>query len=175
LSRVLLSAEEACAALLGLAVAERLGFPMFGAEMGRARRKLVDAFPAAERRRLAPLRERILVGAPASEAVRRSYRDPDPKVLGPLQAAIVEERVVAGEYHGATRAPGWRTLEPHAVLINWPAWYLLAWDRDRAGARTFRLDRFRAVQGLESRFRPRPRQLAALALGPGGAPATEGL
>lgn len=172
LSRVLLSAEEACGALLGLAIAERLGLPMFSPDLARARRKLVDAFPAAQRRRLAPLRERILIGAPASHAVRASYHDPDPGVIRPLQAALVEERVVLAEYHGASRGPGPRSLEPHAILINWPAWYLLAWDLDRHAARTFRLDRFRSVRVLEPRFRPRPRQLATEALGPDGVPAT---
>src|SRR5215213_6245955 len=43
LGRVLLSTEEALCALLSLAVSEKLGFPMFAAELPRVRRKLVDA------------------------------------------------------------------------------------------------------------------------------------
>src|SRR5215207_4657926 len=90
LGRVLLSREEALCALLGLAIAEKLGFPLFAAEVTRARRKLADAFPTVERRRLAPLRERIFVGQPASSAVRASYREPDSALMRPLQAAFVE-------------------------------------------------------------------------------------
>jgi biotin operon repressor len=47
LGRVLLARDEALGTLLGLAVAERLGLPMFAAELGRARRRLAGAFPAA--------------------------------------------------------------------------------------------------------------------------------
>ena len=81
LGRVLLSGEEALGTLLALAVAERLGFPMLGAELGRARRKIIDAFPALERRRIAPLRERVFVGPPASAAVRQSYTHPSGAVI----------------------------------------------------------------------------------------------
>jgi len=49
LGRVLLSRDEALCTLLGLAVAEKLGFPMFAPEVARARRKIADAFPTAER------------------------------------------------------------------------------------------------------------------------------
>src|SRR5687767_6512864 len=59
LGRVLLSADEALGTLLTLAIGEKLGLPMFTADLARARRRIVDAFPQRERRRLAPLRERI--------------------------------------------------------------------------------------------------------------------
>src|SRR5919107_3459603 len=68
LGRVLLSRDEALCTLLALAISEKLGFPMFGPEVGRARRRIADAFPAAERRRIAPLRERIFIGQAASPA-----------------------------------------------------------------------------------------------------------
>ncbi|HKH92205.1 MAG TPA: WYL domain-containing protein, partial [Gemmatimonadaceae bacterium] len=141
LGRVLLSREEALCALLGLAIAEKLGFPLFAAEVTRARRKLADAFPTVERRRLAPLRERIFVGQPASSAVRASYREPDSAVMRPLQSAFVETRVVTADYVRDDGAHSTRRLEPHALVINSPAWYLLARDLDRAATRTFRLDR----------------------------------
>lgn len=165
LGRVLLSRDEALCALLALAVAERLGFPMFTADVGRARRRLVDAFPAAERRRLAPLRERIFVGAQASPAVRASYREPPLAPLRRLQAAFVEERVVRVTYARDDGTPLERRLEPHALLINWPAWYLLAFDRLRDEPRTFRLDRFVVVEPEEERFRPRAREMVQAQLG----------
>ncbi len=161
LGRVLLSAEEALAALLSLAIAERLGLPMFSADLSRARRKVVDAFPPLERRRLTPLRERILVGPPASRAVRESYQPPVPAAAHRLQAAFVREHVISGEY---TKQNGERTrrrVEPHAILINWPAWYLLGHDFLRGEPRTFRLDRFVSVEEEPMTFRPRPQILVA--------------
>lgn len=161
LGKVLLSREEALCTLLALAVAERVGFPMFGAEAPRARRKLVDAFPTAERRRIAPLRERILVGQPASAAVRASYVEPAPPVVRRLQAAFVDERVVVAGYAAEDGRVTTRRLEPHVLLVNWPAWYVIGHDHLRGAARTFRLDRFVAVEEQAETFRPRPQEVAA--------------
>lgn len=160
LGKVLLSREEALCTLLGLAIAERLGFPMFGAEVGRARRKIADTFPTAERRRIAPLRERILIGAPASAGVRASYAAPADEPMRRLQSAFVEERLVEAEYAREDGQITTRRLEPHVLLINWPAWYLMAHDLLRGDARTFRLDRFRAVSVMAETFRARPRAIA---------------
>jgi predicted DNA-binding transcriptional regulator YafY len=159
LGRVLLSRDEALCTLLGLAIAEKLGFPMFAADIGRARRKIADAFPTAERRRIAPLRERIFIGAPASPEVRRSYGEPAPAPARRLQIAFVEERLVSAEYVKQGGTPTERRLEPHALVINWPAWYLLAHDHLRDASRTFRLDRFTRVEIEPETFRARPREL----------------
>jgi predicted DNA-binding transcriptional regulator YafY len=111
-----------------------------------------------ERRRIAPLRERIFIGEPASPAVRRSYGEPAALPMRQLQLAFVEERVVRAEYAKESGEPSDRRLEPHALVINWPAWYLMAYDHLRGQSRTFRLDRFLAVTIETETFRARPRQ-----------------
>ena len=48
-----------------------------------------------------------------------------------------------------------RTVEPHGLLAEVPAWYLLCRDRERRAVRMFRLDRMRRARVLEGdRFRP---------------------
>lgn len=169
LNRVLLSSEEALCTLLGLAVSEQLSFPMFSTELARARKKIVDAFPTAERRKIAPLRERVLVGPPASAAVRSSYRPPDAEVMRRLQVAFVRECVFRAGYLRENGDLSTRRIEPHAMAINWPAWYLLGYDHFRADARTFRFDRFVTVELEEgSTFRARPKELAEKCLGEQG-------
>jgi predicted DNA-binding transcriptional regulator YafY len=160
LGRVLLSSEEALCTLLSLAISEKLSFPMFSSDVARARRKIVDAFPTAERKRIAPLRERVFIGRPASTRVQLSYAMPDAKVMRPLQVAFVRETTVRAEYTKETGESTTRRLEPHALLINWPAWYLLGFDHLRGEPRTFRFDRFRAVEIEEgTTFRARPREI----------------
>ena len=156
LSRVLLSVEEALGTLLSLAIAEQFALPMFAPELARARRRIVAAFPAAERRRLTPLRERILVGPPASRAVRESWRPPDPPVTRPLQAAFVRDRMVTIGYVRGNGEQSVRRMEPHAMLLNWPAWYLAGFDHLRGEARVFRLDRIVSVREEPEMFRPNP-------------------
>lgn len=165
LSKVMLSLEEALVTLLSLAIGEKLGLPMFAQELAQARKRIVDAFPAHERRRIAPLRERILVGGSASTAVRASYGEPDGRVMRTLQVAFVRERVVRADYVKENGERVSRRLEPHALLINWPAWYVLGFDLLRAQPRTFRFDRFESVEEETQIFRPRPRALAAAILG----------
>lgn len=160
LGRVQLSREEALGSLLGLAVAEKLAFPMLASGMRTARRKIAGAFPAHDRRLLAPLRSRILVGSPASMAVRNSYTTPAPSVMRSLQAGFVDERVVTIAYLDEQGRATTRRVEPHVLLINWPAWYLLGHDHLRAASRTFRLDRITRVDVEPARFRPRPGDLA---------------
>ncbi|MCE2942600.1 MAG: WYL domain-containing protein, partial [Gemmatimonadota bacterium] len=47
------------------------------------------------------------------------------------------------------------------LLINWPAWYVLAWDLGRGAARTFRVDRLEAATVVDTPFVPRPQTLLA--------------
>lgn len=157
---LLLSRDEALCALLALAVSEKLGFPIFAPEIARARRKIADAFPDAERRRIAPLRERIFIGNNASAAVRASYGRPDPAPIRRLQAAFVEQRVIEVTYAKDNGEHSRRLLEPHALVINWPAWYLVAHDRLRDAVRTFRFDRLVSVTVESETFVSRPRDVA---------------
>lgn len=160
IGKVLLSREEALCTLLGLAIAEKLGFPMFTGDVGRARRKIAAAFPAGERRRIAPLRERILIGAQASAVVRAAYVEPAGGPMRRLQAAFVDERIVTVQYVREDGHASTRRLEPHVLVINWPAWYLMAYDHLRGEPRTFRLDRFASVDIEAEAFRPRPVAIA---------------
>jgi predicted DNA-binding transcriptional regulator YafY len=154
LPRLLLASDEALGALLALAVSERMGFPMFGDALRQARRKLLGAFSTRERAALAPLRERILVAQPASKAVIAGYEPPDPAAARHLQRAFVEARVMTMRYDKPDGASARRRVDPHALLINAPAWYLVAYDHDRRAARTFRMDRIRDVVIGDGQFRP---------------------
>jgi len=166
LGRVLLSSEEALCTLLSLAISEKLSFPMFSSEVARARKKIVDAFPTSERKKIAPLRERIFIGRPASGNVRTTYRTPEPDVMRRLQVAFVREALIRAEYVKESGEFSTRNVEPHAMLISWPAWYLLGFDHLRREPRMFRFDRFRNVEVEErSSFKARPREIAAVLLG----------
>jgi predicted DNA-binding transcriptional regulator YafY len=87
----------------------------------------------------------------------RPRRTPDPTRR--LQVAFEEEWVVQAEYVKEGGVLTNRRLEPHALVINWPAWYLLAYDHLRGEPRTFRLDRFVSVEIEATTFRSRTREL----------------
>ena len=121
----------------------------------------VDGYAMVKKAMIAPLRERIFVGRPASANVRSTYVSPDTGVMRRLQVAFVRETIVRADYVKETGESSSRRVEPHAMLINWPAWYLLGFDHLRGEPRTFRFDRFRNVEVEEqSVFRARPREIA---------------
>jgi predicted DNA-binding transcriptional regulator YafY len=165
LGKVLLSTEQALCTLLSLAISEKLAFPMFAGDVSSARKKIVDAFPTAERKRIAPLRQRIFIGWPASTNVRNSYVRPEAGAMRQLQVAFVREVIVRADYVKETGESSQRRVEPHALLINFPAWYLLGFDHLRGEPRTFRFDRFRNVEVEDVPFRARPRDIAKAVLG----------
>jgi len=154
--RILFATEEAIGVLLCLAVAEHVGLPLFAPNWKSVRGKLVAAFPDAERVRLRQLRQRIMVGGPASARVRESYVPPDVASARRLEQGFTQSRVVEFDYERQDGQRTRRRVEPHVFLLNWPAWYLLGDDHGRAKIRTFRLDRITAVAVTEQEFKPRP-------------------
>ena len=55
--------------------------------------------------------------------------------------AFLQRQSVAFRYRDAKGAATNRVVEPHALLILPPLWYLVAWDPARADFRHFRMDR----------------------------------
>ena len=98
----------------------------------------------------------MLVGPAASPRVAGSYRTPDRAATGALQFAFVNQRVITCVYVKEGGQPTTRRLEPHAILLNWPAWSLMGIDTANGQVRTFRLDRFAEVRADAETFRPQP-------------------
>lgn len=155
LGRLLLSQHEILDLLLALAVAEGLRSPLLASSLRGVRQKIAAAFPSEERSRIAALRRRILLGPAASPQVLATVGETRPSVVRPLQRAFFEQRALDVAYAGPA-GPSRRTVEPHHLLLSWPAWYVVAWDLGRGAPRTFRLDRIEAAAPRAETFRVRP-------------------
>ncbi|MEM9765509.1 MAG: WYL domain-containing protein, partial [Pseudomonadota bacterium] len=60
------------------------------------------------------------------------------------------------DYRDAKGHKTWRQVEPQAVLILPPLWYLVCWDPMRDGFRHFRMDRISNPQSVpDTDFRRR--------------------
>lgn len=152
LPHLALSQREVITVMMGLAVAECYGAPLLGAELSSLRRKLALVFSGAERGAQQALRQRVRVGAAASEAVRADWRPPRPAALAEVQQAFFAQECLQLHYQDGAARSSEREVEPHFLLINAPVWYLLAWDVHKQAARCFRLDRIRHAQRLDRRF-----------------------
>jgi predicted DNA-binding transcriptional regulator YafY len=80
----------------------------------------------------------------------------DPLLLPAFETAFLQRQLIRFDYSDAKGHRTARQVEPQALLILPPLWYLVAWDPARAGFRHFRMDRISAPAALEgSSFRRR--------------------
>ncbi len=155
LGRLQLDHREALDLLLALAIGERMKSPILLSGLKALRHKIGMAFPPEERTRVGRLRRRVLHGRPASPRVYESWKTPRAAILAPVQDGFFEQRAVEVEYQ-TDEARTVRLIEPHYLLLSWPAWYLLVWDHSRAAVRTLRLDRIAAARLTDQSFVLRP-------------------
>jgi predicted DNA-binding transcriptional regulator YafY len=147
---LLLDDREAVALAVGLRTAA--GGSVVGADEAS-----VSALAKLEQILPARLRQRIATLADATVSVTRPAGAPaDPETLGVIAAACRDREVVAFQYRRRDDASMRRRVEPHSLVTVSGLWYLVAYDVDRGGWRTFRLDRVHAPVPLRRHFDPRP-------------------
>lgn len=80
----------------------------------------------------------------------------DPALLPAFEKAFLGQLHLTFDYRDAKGAKTSRTVEPQAMLILQPLWYLVAWDPARDGFRHFRMDRISTPDCIEgTQFRRR--------------------
>lgn len=152
IGRVNLSYSEAIDLLVSLAVAEQMDSPLFLAQLGSVRRQLLASFPPDKRSKVRGLKARILIGGSASPFVLQSYDKVDEKVVQRLHQAFVAMQRLTIKYVSEEGKRTTREIEPHYLLLNYPVWYVLAWDKLRDAPRTFRCDRISDAQSGDDKF-----------------------
>ncbi|NVJ22406.1 WYL domain-containing protein [Myxococcus sp. AM011] len=162
LGRVQLDTREALDLMLALALVEQLGSPLLLSTLKGLRQKLSASFPPEERSRVSGLRRRILIG-PSSRNVTATWKAPRAAVLRPIQEAFFEQRALELTYR-ANDVSTVRVVEPHYLLLSWPAWFLLVWDHLRGAVRMLRVDRIESARltGLTFRLRGSESMIATL-------------
>lgn len=145
---LLLEDEEAVAIAVGLRTAAN--GPVAGIEEAavRALAKLEQVLPSRLRRRVDDLGRAWvpLVTAPATV---------DWTVLSLIAQACRDEVRLRFEYVARDATRTTREVEPNRLVSVGRRWYLVAWDRDRADWRTFRVDRLHSAPEVLTRFNPR--------------------
>lgn len=83
----------------------------------------------------------------------------DPELLPAFETAFLHRLFLRFDYSDAKGRKNQREVEPQAMLILPPLWYLVAWDPARSDFRHFRMDRIsspHAVEGTSFRRRHVP-------------------
>src|SRR5215475_7666416 len=145
---LLLDDDEAVAVAVGLRTAASGSVAGIEETSVRALAKLQQVLPARLRRR---------VSAFQSHALPAPSRGPqvDPDVLTVIASACRDHERLRFDYRAHSGAASRRSVEPYRLVNDRQRWYLLAWDVDRDGWRTFRADRIEPRTPAGPRFTPR--------------------
>lgn len=147
---LLLDDDEAVAVAVGLRTAAGQGIEGIGETSVRALAKLEQVLPNRLRRRVGALNAFTvpMLRGPQASAV-------DPAVLTELANLCRDAERLRFGYTDHEGTAGRRTVEPLRLVCTERRWYLVAWDLDRAGWRTFRADRITPRPPHGPRFTPR--------------------
>ncbi|MFF2820615.1 helix-turn-helix transcriptional regulator [Kitasatospora cineracea] len=163
---LMLTDEEALAALFGLAAAQRAGLSAASATAGEtAAAKIRRVLPPRLTHRLDALLSTLaFTAAPAAAA---SAAAPDPEALLTVADAVRHRRPLAFRYTSASGRTGdatddaatgsrtrERTVRPYGLVLHAGRWYLTGWDTGADAERLFRLDRLAAPRPLPGTFEP---------------------
>lgn len=156
--RINLTYPEAVDLLISIAVAEQMNSPMFLASLGSVRRQLVASFSPDKRHKVERLKSRILIGGTASTHVQSNVAAPPSRVVQTLHQAFIDQTTLEIRYRSESGEISERQIEPHYLLLNYPIWYVIAFDHLRDAPRTFRCDRILKAERTETRFRLRAKE-----------------
>lgn len=155
--RLNLAYAEAVDLLISIAVAEQMKSPIFLANLASVRRQLVASFSPSQRNRVNRLKSRILIGLTASTYVQANVATPPKRVVQSLHRAFVDQEALRIRYEREDGETSERVIEPHYLMLKYPVWYVVAQDRLRQAARTFRCDRILSAQAEGSKFQLLPK------------------
>jgi predicted DNA-binding transcriptional regulator YafY len=145
---LLLDDDEAVAIAVGLRTAAGASVTGIEETSIRALVKLEQVLPSHLRRRVNALSS-VLATLPASGPMV------DPEALTTIAGACRDRERLRFAYRTRDAQESRRHVEPHSLVNLGRRWYLVAWDCDRTGWRTFRVDRLELRAARAARRRSR--------------------
>jgi predicted DNA-binding transcriptional regulator YafY len=146
---LLLDDDEAVAVAVALRSSAGGGVSGIEETSVRALVKLEQVFPTRLRRRVNALQAYTVAVPPTSGPTV------DPHLLSLIASACRDNEVLRIDYRKHDGTATSRSVEPYRLVHLGRRWYLVAWDRDRNGWRTFRVDRLTPRHPHGPHFTPR--------------------
>lgn len=145
-----LSVAEIFALLISVASMRAAGSLPFSGLADAGLAKIERALPADKLRDLRLFLDCLYVGQLAPDVDISNMGEMDPALLPAFETAFLNRLHIRFRYRDAKGAASVRTVEPQAMLILPPLWYLVAWDPQRDAFRHFRMDRIRKPEIVEN-------------------------
>jgi predicted DNA-binding transcriptional regulator YafY len=147
---LLLSDDEAVAVVVGLRTAAGGAIAGIGESAALALAKLEQVLPSRLRHRVGAVQQFTVTVPPDSVG---PIVDPD--LITVLASVCRDRERLRFDYRTHGGAESRREVEPHRLVTWGRRWYLVAYDLDRDGWRTFRVDRITPKIPTGPRFTPR--------------------
>ena len=144
-----LSVAEVFALIIGVSAMRAAGNLPFSSLADAGLSKIEKALPTDKVRDLRRLLDCLYVGPLAPQVDTSNLEKMDPDLLHAFETAFLKGFFLQFRYRDAKGAETERHVEPQAMLILPPLWYLVAWDPSRDDFRHFRMDRIRDPQFIE--------------------------
>jgi predicted DNA-binding transcriptional regulator YafY len=151
-----LSVAEVFALLISVASMRAAGNLPFSSLADAGLAKIEKALPSDKVRDLRRFLECLYVGQLSPRVDISDMGAMEPALLPAFETAFLQRLYLRFQYRDAKGAVTDRCVEPQAMLILPPLWYLVAWDPERQDFRHFRMDRISRPDCLQgARFRRR--------------------
>ena len=136
-----LSVTEVFALLVSVVVLRAAGTMPFGALADTGLAKIEAALPRDKLAEFRAILDCLHVGQLSPYQDLSDLGEVDPALLGAFEPAFLRRQRLRFAYRDRRGAETAREVEPQAMLVLPPLWYLVAWDPAREGFRHFRMDR----------------------------------
>ncbi|WP_085901173.1 helix-turn-helix transcriptional regulator [Kiloniella majae] len=144
-----LSVAEIFALLISVASMRAAGNLPFSALANAGLAKIEKALPSDKVRDLRRFLDCLYVGKLSPQVDISDMKAIEPTLLPAFETAFLQQRHLSFRYHDAKGVGTTRIVEPQAMLILPPLWYLVAWDPERDAFRHFRMDRISKPKYLQ--------------------------
>lgn len=151
-----LSVPEVFALLISVAAMRAAGNLPFSELADAGLAKIEKALPSDKIKDLRSFLECLHIGQLSPLQDLSDMGKMDPELLPAFEAAFLGRHCLRFDYRDAKGRMTRREVEPQAMLILPPLWYLVGWDPSRKDFRHFRMDRISRIEVLaETQFRRR--------------------
>jgi len=144
-----LSVPEVFALIIGISSMRAVGSLPFAGLADSGLTKIEKSLPPDKLRDLRRLLDCLYVGPLAPQIDVSDVGEIDIGLLTAFERAFLERWSLKFDYVDAKGARTQRCVEPQAMLILLPLWYLVAWDPSRDDVRHFRVDRISQPDVIE--------------------------
>ncbi|MDF1667405.1 MAG: WYL domain-containing protein [Planctomycetota bacterium] len=144
-----LSVVEVFALLISVASMRFAGTLPFSALADSGLAKIEKTLPGDKVRDLRRFLDCLYIGQLSPLVDISNMETMEPELLPAFETAFLEQLNLSFEYRDAKGVVTSRIVEPQAMLILPPLWYLVAWDPSRNDFRHFRMDRISKPEYLE--------------------------